>query len=203
MLAVACDLSGTPTGSPTPFVWPTPSPTVPLQTRRPSPTPTSSVPTDTPEPTYTPTPTESPHLGVERLGGTLGRLWSLADVRVGIHADSVRVVFEVVEAGDRVPLYRAVEVDNEANPFPGGHDPTWGAARIDLFINDLYAYGYPLDEELPIELADDPLVNRVGSYPTYDGALLGFSIGLREPAAYEVHELTNPVRIVVDVLYGD
>ncbi len=135
------------------------------------------------------------------LGGELGGVWNLADIRVGVHEDSVRVVFEMVEPGDHVPRYRAIEVDNESNPFPGGHDPSWGAARIDLFINDLYAYQYPLGEELPIVLAEGGLVIRVGSYPTFDDALLGFSIGLRQPAAYQVVELANPVRIVVDVLY--
>jgi hypothetical protein len=201
-LTVACDASGAPSGSPSPFVWPTPSPTVPLQTRRPSPTATSNVPTATPEPTATSTPAPSPYIGVQYVGGTLGGVWTLAAVRHGVHADSVRLVIEMVEPGDHVPLFRAVEVDNEANPFPGGHDPTWGAARIDLFISDLYAYGYPLGDELPIELDGNPCVTRIGSYPTYDDALLGFSIGLREPAAYEVHELTSPVRIVVDVWHG-
>jgi hypothetical protein len=194
-MVVSCKLPLPPSGSPTPFVWPSATPTVPLQTRRPSPTSTSSVPTATPQPTV------SPHLGVEYTGGAPGRIWSLAEVRVGSYPEKFRVVFEMIEPGDQVPQFRAVELDNEANPLPAGHDPSWGAARIDVFITDLYAYGYPLEAELPIEVLESPLVTRVGSYPTYDDALLGFSIGLREPAAYEVFELSGPVRIVVDVVY--
>ena len=49
----------------------------------------------------------------------------------------------------------------------------------------------------------NPQVTHIGLYPTFSDAHLGFSIGLKEPSAYEVYELTNPVRIVIDVLYGD
>jgi hypothetical protein len=199
-IALACRLGPTPSGPSTSFVWPTASPTISMQTRPPSPTATSSVPTPTPEPTDTPTPTRSPHLGIEHVGGELGEVWTLADVRVGTHADRVRVVFQMIEPGNHVPRFRAVEVDNQANPFPDGPGPDWGLARIDLFISDLYAYGYPLADGLPMEVVDSPLVTRVGSYPTYDDALLGFSIGLEEPASYQVLELTAPVRIVIDVL---
>jgi hypothetical protein len=48
---------------------------------------------------------------------------------------------------------------------------------------------------------DNPKVTRIGSYPTFDDACLGFSIGLKSVSAYEVYELTDPVRIVIDVLF--
>jgi hypothetical protein len=92
-------------------------------------------------------------------------------------------------------------VDNAASPFPTGHDPSWGAARIDLIVSDLYARNSPIVEQLPLVLPDNPKVTRIGAYPTFDDARLGFSVGLKTASAYEVHELTDPVRIVIDVLF--
>lgn len=174
------------------------------------PTPTSTAPAvvtpeedagETPQaPPSTPIPGGGP-VGESQEGGALGSIWSLANVRYGVHEDRLRVVLEMAEPGSNVPKYRVVEVDNAATPFPTGHDPEWGAARLDVVISDLYARDYPLSERLPMTLEDDPVVTQIGQYPTFDDALLGFSIGLSSPATFEVHELTDPVRIVIDVLY--
>jgi hypothetical protein len=185
-------------------------------------------PTYTPYPTYTPVPpaptytlyptqmtTPSPsggttpqvppssYLGDVRKGGRLGKTWNLANVRCGLHSDRLRVVWELAEPGDHLPLFEVVEVDNALDPFPTGHDPSWGTARIDLVVSDLYAYDFPLGERLPLIPSDNPRVTRIGLYPTFSDAHLGFSIGLKVPSAYKVYELTNPVRIVIDVLFGD
>ncbi|HUV88905.1 MAG TPA: hypothetical protein VMY80_04570 [Anaerolineae bacterium] len=124
-------------------------------------------------------------------------------MRYGLHPDRVQIVWEMVEPGDHVPEFQVVEVDNVASPFPTGHDPSWGAARIDLVVTDLYAYDSPAIQQLPFILPDNPLVTRIGVYPTFSDSHLGFSIGLREPAAYEVYELADPTRIVIAVLYSD
>lgn len=160
-----------------------------------------------PAPTYTPSPpapeptSTQAYLGVVRKGGELGGVWTLADLRYGVHPDRLRVVVEMVEPRDGVPLYQVVEVDNAAEPFPTGHDPSWGVARIDLVVSDLYAYNSPVFEALPIVPTDNPTVTRIGHYPTFDDSSLGFSIGLAAVSAYEVYELTDPVRIVIDVLW--
>jgi heat shock protein HslJ len=169
------------------------------------------MPTATPEavpspeavsPTGTPLPTPSAYLDVVQEGGELGDLWTLADVRYGLQDDRLRVVVEMAEARDHVPWFQVVEVDNVASPFPTGHDPSWGAARIDLVVSDMYAYDSPILQRLPFILDGCPVATRIGHYPTFDDARLGFSIGLIVPSAYEVHTLTDPVRIVIDVLYG-
>ncbi len=178
------------TAPPSPRATPTPLPTAASPTSVPSP-PTS-------EPAGEP---DSDYLGVKKQGGALGGTWTLKDVRVGAHEDRFRVVIEVTEARDHAPFFEAVEVDNAAAPFPTGHDPTWGAARIDLVISDLYLFDFPVSERLPIAAPENPVVTRVDRYPTESDAHVGFSIGLREPAAYEAYYLTEPVRIVIDVLY--
>ena len=171
----------------------------PVATSAPSNLPTPLSPTTSP--LDTPMPDPASYLGVEREGGVLGGVWTLADVRYGLHLDRVQIVVEMTEPGDHVPRFQVVEVDNATSPFPTGHDPSWGAARIDLIVSDLYARDSPIIEQLPLTLPDNPLVTRVGSYPTFSDAHLGFSIGLKEPASYKVYEFTYPVRIVISVFY--
>ncbi|MBM4464500.1 MAG: hypothetical protein FJ014_02840 [Chloroflexi bacterium] len=192
----------------TPYPTYTPVPPAPTYTPYPTPTPRPEAPTSTPTPqpptpTNTPLPTPSAYLGVTRQGGKLGAIWNLADVRYHLHPDRLRVVWEMAEPGDHVPFFEAVQVDNAAEPFPLGHDLSWGVARIDLVMSDVYAYDFPLGRRLPITPPDNPLVTRIGLYPTFSDAHLGFSIGLKKPSLYEVYELTDPVRIVIDVLQGD
>ena len=170
-------------------------------------TPTASLPaTATPPPqavvpTSAPTQDSSTYLGVQHQGGVLGQVWYLADVRSASHPDRLQVVLEMAEPGDHVPQFKVVEVDNAISPFPTGHDPAWGAARIDVVVSDLYAYDFPLDQRLPIILEDNPQVTRIGFYPTFSDSELGFSIGLKTPSRYEVHTLADPVRIVIVVPY--
>ncbi len=208
--------------APSPTTTPIPSPTLTLQatatntmrpteplTATPSPTappgPTirtaTSTATSLPDPTTVPTPSPTPSLGVAQAGGSLGGVWNLADLRYALHPDRLRFVLEMVEARDHVPFYRVVEVDNFASPFPTGHDPSWGVARIDLLVSDLYGYDSPVWEELPIVLPDNPRVTRIGQYPTFEDSILGFSIGLTSVATFELHEMTDPVRLVIDVLW--
>lgn len=176
----------------------TPLPTTTQASQPTAVSPTSAPPPPTVEPTSMP---GADYLGMKKQGGALGGTWTLKDVRVGAHEDRFRVVIEVSEARDHAPFHEAVEVDNAAVPFPSGHDPAWGAARIDLIISDLYLFDFPVSERLPIVAPENPLVTRVDRYPTESDAHIGFSIGLREPAAYEAYYLTEPVRIIIDVLY--
>ena len=180
-----------------------PSETTAPPTETPTPTPESPTATAEPEiPTSTPTmqPAE-PTTAPTYKSGTLGEVWNLADVRYGLHDDRLRVVVEMVENRDTIPYYEVTIIDNAAHPYPGGHDPAWGEARIDLVVSDLYAYDAPIYGQLPFVIENNPAVTQIGKYLTYDDALLGFSIGLVKEADIKIAELTNPVRIVIDVLY--
>ncbi|MFQ5495190.1 MAG: hypothetical protein ACE5EX_07390 [Phycisphaerae bacterium] len=149
------------------------------------------------------TPAPAVHrIWVQRVGSS-GDTWTLADIRVGLHPERVRIVWEMSERRDTAPLTEIVEVDNTTTAFPRRGsllDPSWGAARIDVMLHDCYAYGVPLNNMLPIAMSNSQLVTKVGVHPTFDDALLGFSIGLSKPAAYEIFTLTDPVRIVIDVI---
>lgn len=201
LLLAACRTPATPE-SPTPE--PEPSPT---STPVPADTPTPDlVPTDTPEGDDRPTPTAEPSptpvlIGQRVEGGTLGSIWSLAAIRYSEQDDHFRLVLEMEEAGTTVPFYTAELTDEDSDPFPGERDPAWGTVRIDLVVSDLYGYDYPDWDQLPIEVEDDPLVTAITRLPIFDDALLGFSIWLESPAPFEVHELTEPVRLAVDVFY--
>jgi len=111
----------------------------------------------------------------------------------------------MAEARDEAPYTEIVQVDNRKTPFPRGgalFDPSWGEARIDIMISDCSAMGMPLNEVMPITLPEGTVVTKIGLHPTFDDAILGFSIGLKRPVAYQVFTLTDPVRIVVDVITG-
>lgn len=200
---VGCAPAATP-DLPTPDAEPSPTGTDALQAT-PTPTPTE-VPTETLVPvTATPTaaeaPSPTPEFPERRIeGGTLGDIWNLAALRYAEHADRFRLVLEMEEARTTAPYYVATLTDEAVQPFPSERDPAWGTVRIDLVVSDLYAYDYPLGDRLPIEVEDAPLVTAVTQFPTFDDALLGFSIWLKSPADFEVHELTDPVRLAVDVL---
>jgi hypothetical protein len=140
-------------------------------------------------------------MGEKKHGGNLGDVWTLSDVRVGVHTEQFRVVIEMQEGRNSAPYFEAVQVDNAKAPFPTGHDPSWGAARIDIVISDLYLYDFPVNERLPVVAPDNPVVTRVGRLPTESDAHIGFSVGLTSPAPYEVYYLTQPVRIIIDVEY--
>lgn len=159
------------------------------------PAPTTAI---LPSPTL---PAPSGVLNVPQVGGELGQIWNLADLRYGLHADHLRLVLEMRESGETTPKYRVVEVSNAQAPFPGDEGVDWGQARIDVIVSDLYARDYPIAQTLPVEFTDNPVIVRIGQYPTADDALLGLSIGLREPVEYDVYQLADPVRIVVDVFY--
>lgn len=172
------------------------SPAAPSQTPR----------DDSPSPHITPTARHVPSPTAEFWeqhieGGTLGTIWSLADIRYAERSGRFRLVLEMEETAASVPYYTAELTDASMAPFPGTREPTWGKKRIDMVLSDVYAYDYPLADQLPIELQDNPIVTAVTQLPTYDDARLGFSIWLKGPAAFEVHELTGPGRIVVDVFY--
>lgn len=185
------------------------SPTATLPSAAPTlPPPTATQRPDTPTPPpSTPagsmsTLDASVYFNEARSVGELGDTWSLSDLRIGIHPEIVRLVWEMQDDRDTAPLTRVVEVDNTQSPFPSRgslYDPSWGAARIDIMLSDVYAYDVPLGDQLPTSLPDSSVVTKIGLHPTFDDALLGFSIGLARPAPYEVFSLTDPVRIVVDV----
>jgi hypothetical protein len=159
----------------------------------------TSLPPLAAEPTVNPTT----YLDVPQQVGAVGDIWTLSDIRVGIHPQRYRIVWEMAERRNTAPLTEIMEVDNTKTPFPRHSsllDPSWGKARIDVIISDCYAYDVPLSDILPIETPGDSPVIKVGLQPTFDDAKLGFSIGLAEPAAYEIYTLTDPVRIVIDVI---
>ncbi|MGB5933947.1 MAG: hypothetical protein WBH57_12890 [Anaerolineae bacterium] len=152
-----------------------------------------------------PTPTPPAYIGQVYEGGILGYIWNLTDIRCEVQPDRVRLVLEMGGGEEGIPYFQLVEVYNDQVLFPvapaqEAYDPSWGEARIDITIGDLYAYDYPLNEKLPIVLPDNPLVTKIGLHPTYDDALLGFSIGLKVAAPYEVSTSESPARIVIEVL---
>lgn len=183
-----------------------PSPTIRPSPAQPAATPTPSIPPTArviPSPTVLKTPTIQPAslLNVLQTGGALGRIWTLADIRSDVKPNYVRVVWEMKEKDDIPPRFQVTEVLNAEKPPPGGPVPTLGQARIDVILSDVSARGFPLRDRLARMPGDNPLVTKIDLLRLEDDSLLGFAIGLKRPAVYEIYTLTDPVRIVVDVLY--
>lgn len=172
-----------------------------------------------PQELLTPTlnPTSLAYVGQVYEGGILGSIWNLTDIRCEVQLDRVQIILEMEGGEEGIPYYETVEVYNDQVLFPvapdeEAYDLSWGEARIDITISDLYAYDYPLSEKLPLIPPDNPMVTKIGLYPTYDDALLGFSIGLKRAAPYEISteelralyqvsgELESTARIVIEVL---
>lgn len=206
MLLAGCKMLGLSSQQSPVVIFPTPT-AIPIPPVVAFPTETPTLFEEAPVDVAVPTPMAVPQsessypVGLSQEGGALGQIWGLADFRYAFHRDRLRLVWEMAEAGATVPHYLVVEVDNAASPLPTGYDPAWGAARIDLWVSDLYAYDFSLGDVLPVILPGNPAAVRLGLYPLFDDSLLGFSIGLHGPMQYEVYELTDPVRIVIDVLY--
>lgn len=176
-----------PTMTPTqPVATATPPPFTATATQAPAASPTS---TALPTPADTATPDGGNGWNGVQTGGRLGQIWSLADLRYHVETDRVRVVWEMQETGDHVPYYEITPVDTGA-PAP----------RIDIVISDLYAYDFPLGEVLPTELPENTHVIRIDRLIIADDARLGFSIVLTAPHSFRVYELTDPVRLVIEVV---
>ena len=164
---VISDSSGDGTATP-----PTGTEEVPPETEA---SPTETV--NTPEPPQTSPPVLFPPVE----SGVLGEVWTLSDVRFGFHDGFIRVVVEMGEARNSIPFYTLKEVDNAAVPFPSGADASWGTARIDLVISDLYAYDATVTTKFPLIPGDNPSVIKIGQYPTYDDVADHY----RVPALYK------------------
>lgn len=148
-----------------------------------------------PSPTVTPTPEATATLPASptpasddeaTTGGEIGEIWSLADIRYSANESRHRIVWEMAEQRAEVPRYQIRRVDTDSG------------SRLEVVLIDVYAYEYPLNDVLPIEPADGT-VTRIEGLSTFDDASLGFAIELTAPADYEAFELTEPVRIVLDV----
>jgi hypothetical protein len=194
----------TPTATAIPFTVILPTNTVPPpETEEPDAEPATTAVVTTTQVPATSVPTLAAPVGVlnvPKTGGEDGGRWTLVDLRYGLHADRLRIVWEFAEPGQVVPKYRAVEVDNAAAPPTTGDVTGLGVARIDLLLNGVQSAA-ELDAKVPIEFEENPGVTRMVRYPTADETRLGFSIGLLQPVKFEVYELSAPVRIVLDVLY--
>jgi hypothetical protein len=198
------DEAATPTATAIPFTVILPTDTVPApEIEEPDAALAATAVVTTTQVPASPVPTLAAPVGVlnvPKTGGEEAGRWTLVDLRYGLHADRLRIVWEFAEPGQVVPKYRAVEVDNAAAPPTGGDVTGLGVARIDLLLNGVQPAA-DLGAKLPIEFEENPVVTRMVRYPTADETRLGFSIGLLQPVKFEVYELSAPVRIVLDVLY--
>ena len=144
----------------------------------------------------TPAPTPQPFLCQDRAGGRTGVSAQLTGVRVAHHSESPgfdRVVFDF---SGGVPSYDLTRQDSSTFiKDPSGQVVTLeGGAGIKLVFRDTDVQGVPAD--LKPALAQVREVSELGSFER----VTSIGLGLSSSQCVRVLELTNPTRLVVDVI---
>lgn len=145
--------------------------------------------------------------GTVTVGGEVGKIRNIRDIRYGVHDDRVRFVFEFSGEGEDPPRYQIQEVKN-VEPFPAREDGTpvvganWGEARIEILLTDVYGRDYfsAMEHPLPWTLKTNPVATKFGILPVFDDAVSGYVVGIKTTAPYDVKVYKDPVRLIIDVL---
>jgi hypothetical protein len=201
-LAAGCGSDGAQEAGPVPGA-PTASESVPRETVETTPTTTEATPTE-PGDTTEPTPPQS---CPRQTGGEEGVHMNLVDVRVGAHDGYDRVVFEFEEpdpnpAGNGGIPYYQIKI---AKP-PFTQDPSDLPVEVEgeAFARIIFqgASGYDFDGNATY---DGPRRLTPGFGTLTDvvesgdfEATLTWILGLSRTTCWEVQELSNPTRLVID-----
>ncbi len=203
-LAVGCGSDGAQEAGPVPGA-PTASTSTPTETVETTPTDTEATPTESAGTTTTqPSP---PRSCPRQTGGDEGVYMNLMDVRIGAHAGYDRVVFEFGEpvpnpAGNGgMPYY---QIKTARPPFT--EDPSDLAVDVDgdAFARIVFqgASGYDFDGNATY---DGPRRLTPGFGTLTDvveggdfEATMTWVLGLSRTTCWEIQELADPVRLVID-----
>ena len=201
-LVAGCGSDGAQEAGPVPGA-PTASESVPAETVETTPTTTESTPT---EPTDTTEPTP-PQSCPRQTGGEEGVYMNLVDVRVGAHNGYDRVVFEFDEpdpnpAGNGgIPYF---QIKTAKPPFT--EDPSDLPVEVEgeAFARIVFqgASGYDFDGNATY---DGPRRLTPGFGTLTDvvesgdfEATMTWTLGLSRTTCWEIQELSNPTRLVID-----
>ena len=201
-LVAGCGSDGAQEAGPVPGA-PTASESVPAETVETTPTTTESTPTE-PADTTEPTPPQS---CPRQTGGEEGVYMNLVDVRVGAHNGYDRVVFEFDEpdpnpAGNGgIPYFQS----KTATP-PFTEDPSDLPVEVEgeAFARIVFqgASGYDFDGNATY---DGPRRLTPGFGTLTDvvesgdfEATMTWTLGLSRTTCWEIQELSNPTRLVID-----
>ncbi|MSP14293.1 MAG: hypothetical protein EXR62_15230 [Chloroflexi bacterium] len=218
-LAVGIFVSGC-TSPEIPTVTPAPTPAltataVSTVTVLPTPAPTATatappMPTTMPPPSATSSATPIPVVGKSIHGGAQGNTWHLREVRILSAAGRSRIIFELAEPYPATPAFTVTELSNvqviaprtagtpaQGEPaFPAG---IWGAARLEVTLEQVYLERSVAEMGLDRPVTNDPFVTRIGTVATNISGTLGIVIGLQVPANFEVTALRQPNQLVIDI----
>jgi hypothetical protein len=132
-----------------------------------------------------------------------GSLLSVTDVRAASHETFDRVVFDLDGQGGP-PGWRVEYVDEALDDGSGLPVDVAGDATLQVRISGT---GMPMDTGVE-EYGGDPVTLTAGAVQqvvyrfVFEGYTTAF-VGVDEPRPFRVFTLTNPTRLVVDVLHAD
>ncbi|HXG36474.1 MAG TPA: hypothetical protein VNL15_05865 [Dehalococcoidia bacterium] len=166
----------------------------------------SASPTSTPIPGRTPTPaaTQTPFQGtrgpLRRLPPDTQTTALLKDVRIGLHAEFDRIVFEFTTGR---PGYTIEYVDPTIIRDPSGlSTQIQGGAFLKIVLQPAAAHDPNIGNPTytgPLELTPKlPAILEAEQIGDFE-AILTWVVGLNPAADFRVTELTDPIRVVIDI----
>jgi hypothetical protein len=171
--------------------------------RAPAPAPGSTtMPTPAPPPAVpaSPQPPFNGTMGpvvVERPGA---RVAEVRDVRAGGHANFDRIVLELLEP---VPSYRVEYLAGPATDCGSGEVvPVEGSARLNVVLQPARGHDDNYQPTINLRSLTPDLAAVVQMKRTCDfEAVYAWVIGTRAQRPFQVHELSDPPRLVIDIAH--
>jgi hypothetical protein len=144
----------------------------------------------------TPAPTPQPFTCNDRSGGTSGLSAQLTGIRTAHHSEAPgfdRIVFDF---SGGVPSYDLTRQESSTFVKDASGQPVTldGSAGIKLVLRNASVQGVP-DDQKP----DLPGVREIAQLGNFE-QVLSYGVGLSSPECVRVLELSNPSRLVVDVI---
>ncbi len=123
-------------------------------------------------------------------GGVASNVMDLNNVRFARHPDFERLIIDVQQLWERVPADKpsVFSVDYEQYPF--------------RLVVTLDSVRFEVSAHFP-DFRNSDYISGMYSLPAYDWGNVNWSIALKKPVKYEVYELHQPGRIVIDIKGGD
>lgn len=143
-----------------------------------------------------PSPTPQPFTCSDRSGGTTGLSAQLTAIRVAHHAEAPGFDRTVFDFSGGIPSYDLTRQESSSFVKDASGQPITldGSAGIKLVFRDTDVQGVPADQKPAL-----PQVREIAQLGNFE-RVLTYGIGLSSSQCVRVLELSNPSRLVVDVI---
>ncbi len=123
-------------------------------------------------------------------GGVASNVMDLNKIRFARHLGFERLVIDVQKLWERVPAAKPCVFTVDYEPYP------W------RLVVALDAVRFEISAHLP-DFKNSDYISGMYSLPAYDWGNANWAIALKQPVKYEIFELHQPGRIVIDLKGGE